>query len=347
MLTIQAQLPARLATDVLHLFILGPGLGESIVVRTPEARWLVVDSHSNVNNGILPEIVLEKYGVAEIEALVLTHPDDDHYKGLAELSEIYSVRKVAATATLLDTDLAAQQFDASYLPDNTQLTVARKGGSSTYNRFSAMARDGEAEYVLLQSGSLLHEEPSGLQIVCHSPGSSTLKRLASEILTANQMSTVLEILWNGHRWVLGADLPAEEWRGISEAVAGHRAMKLPHHGSKDSLSPVWTTKVDDPVREWVTTPFNRGKNRPPQPESLAQLLLVEPWIYLTAVPSRYGHCQAGQATWDQLQANSASEGPPPGDFEPPDHCIVYLCYDRQGQLISGYRLPGTLAVGPG
>jgi hypothetical protein len=37
-------MPSNLAPDRLHLFVIGPGFGESIVIRVPPDHWLVVDS---------------------------------------------------------------------------------------------------------------------------------------------------------------------------------------------------------------------------------------------------------------------------------------------------------------
>ncbi len=345
MLPVEPELPVNLDLGLLHLFILGPGLGESIVLRSPSGKWFVIDSYSNQKSGILPQIVLKKYGVTEIEALVLTHPDEDHYKGLVELTELYPVRKVACTGTLLDADVVPGDFNKSWLPDDAQLVKARKGGAVTYVRFSSLARDGKSQCLALKAGSVLHQEDPEFRVVCHSPDETTLTNIASTDLKANQVSTILEVLWGKERWILGADLPKTEWERLSPELAKHLKIKVPHHGSSGSISPVWTSKTSVDSRDWLVTPYNRGSNRPPQPEALADLLTIESCVHLTSVPTRYGHCSPGNATLAQLKApGTGGAGLPPGDSDPAEHCVIHVCYNGEGKRVDGRRLPGTLAV---
>ena len=345
MLPVKHELPADLNPGLLHLFILGPGLGESIVLRSPSGKWFVIDSYFNQKSGILPEIILKKYDVAELEALVLTHPDEDHYKGLVELTELYPVRKVACTGTLLDGDVVPGDFDRSWLPDDTQLAKARKGGAVTYVRFSSLARDGKSQCLALKAGSVLHQEDPEFRIVCHSPDETTFKSIVSADVKANQVSAVLEVVWGKQRWILGADLPKSEWERLSPELATHLKIKVPHHGSSGSISTVWTSKTNGDPRDWLVTPFNRGSNRPPQPEALAELLAIEQWVHLTSVPTRYGHCVPGDATLAELKPPvPGAAGLPPGDSDPAEHCVIHVCYNRDGKRVDGRRLPGTLAV---
>jgi beta-lactamase superfamily II metal-dependent hydrolase len=87
-----AQLPRPVAGQ-LHIYLLGPGVGESQVVIFPDNRCIVVDgcSQGGVN---LPAALLEHLGIARIEALVLTHPDLDHLRGVAEVVRRFSPRKI-------------------------------------------------------------------------------------------------------------------------------------------------------------------------------------------------------------------------------------------------------------
>lgn len=131
-LPVESELPRTLNPQLLHFFVLGPGLGESIVVRTPAGHWIVVDSHSTVSGGILPVHVLDRYGVEQIEILVLTHPDEDHYKGMADLCDWKNrhPRKVAAIGNLFDADLATREFSADLLPADAERASQRKGAAA-------------------------------------------------------------------------------------------------------------------------------------------------------------------------------------------------------------------------
>ncbi len=87
-----AQLP-RPVHGKLHVYLLGPGVGESQVIVFPDGRCIVVDgcSHGGVN---LPAALLDHLSIAGIDALVLTHPDLDHLRGVAEVVRRFSPRKI-------------------------------------------------------------------------------------------------------------------------------------------------------------------------------------------------------------------------------------------------------------
>lgn len=92
MFPFSAQLP-RPSAGNLHIYLLGPGIGESQVVVFPDGRCMVVDgcTHGDVN---LPEALLEQLNIASIEALVLTHPDLDHVRGVANVVRRFRPRKI-------------------------------------------------------------------------------------------------------------------------------------------------------------------------------------------------------------------------------------------------------------
>lgn len=68
----QDDLLAR-STGTLTVYLLGPGVGESLVLVMPDDRVVVVDSceRAGVN---LPAQLLGKLGITQIDLLVLTHP---------------------------------------------------------------------------------------------------------------------------------------------------------------------------------------------------------------------------------------------------------------------------------
>lgn len=68
----------------LGIYVLGGGVGESIVVVLPDGRLLVMDActHEGVN---LPSLLLRHLDKKVIDLLVVSHPDLDHVRGMAEL----------------------------------------------------------------------------------------------------------------------------------------------------------------------------------------------------------------------------------------------------------------------
>src|SRR5882672_1091181 len=78
-------LPNTLDDQLLHVFVIGPGVGESIVVRIPGGHWIVVDGCMVGREGSAPLALLRHYGVDRIQAAILTHPHMDHARGFSDL----------------------------------------------------------------------------------------------------------------------------------------------------------------------------------------------------------------------------------------------------------------------
>jgi Metallo-beta-lactamase superfamily len=72
---------------LLYVFLFGPGLGESIMVRVPPDHWAVIDSlRRHVATGERnPALQLLERFDASPEVVVLTHPHLDHADGLPSL----------------------------------------------------------------------------------------------------------------------------------------------------------------------------------------------------------------------------------------------------------------------
>jgi hypothetical protein len=68
--------------DHLTVFVFGPGLGELILVRVPPDVWMVVDGCASGDG--YAQRVLDRYQ-ARPQLVVLTHPHEDHSKGLADV----------------------------------------------------------------------------------------------------------------------------------------------------------------------------------------------------------------------------------------------------------------------
>ena len=72
----------------------------------------------------------------------------------------------------------------------------------------------------------------------------------------NAISSAMLVEWGNMRLLLGADVPSTEWPGIGDAFPGlseHAAMKVPHHGSREAIHEVFGDGT--PGRFWVITPF--------------------------------------------------------------------------------------------
>ncbi len=73
----------------LSVHVLGAAKGESIVLQLPNGRWGVVDCYARSLNPTL--MFLRESGVEKLEFLCLTHPHDDHYRGMSQILEEFPV----------------------------------------------------------------------------------------------------------------------------------------------------------------------------------------------------------------------------------------------------------------
>jgi competence protein ComEC len=198
---------------------------------------------------ILP--VLAERRINRIDALVLTHPDNDHIGGAAELllevpvDQIYTNGEDGWSRTALEVDLAAAQRGKSMQP--------------------------------LSAGEILNVAP-GVSLTVLSPDSA---RLADEG-TDNEKSLVMRLDADGLSMLLPADIDSAV---ESELAAWGRGtdvdlIKSPHHGARRSTSNALLA---------MTTPevcvISSGRRNPfghPAPEVLARLKAHHVKVHNTA-----------------------------------------------------------------
>src|SRR3954452_15190803 len=79
----------------LSLHVFGSSKGESIVLELPGGKWGVIDCYApsledEASNPTLR--FLKDRHVDELEFLALTHPHDDHFRGMSQLLQAFPVR---------------------------------------------------------------------------------------------------------------------------------------------------------------------------------------------------------------------------------------------------------------
>src|SRR4051794_24392219 len=90
----------------LHVVLIGPSPGESVLVGTPDGAWLVVDSML----GPVHPLQQHEHPVAEAlrrirahpSLLALTHPHHDHAGGLSDLINVFGDAPVGCVPVWID-----------------------------------------------------------------------------------------------------------------------------------------------------------------------------------------------------------------------------------------------------
>jgi hypothetical protein len=284
-----------LRDDLLYVFVLGPGIGESLVVRVPDEerpRWLVVDSCQFPKPcDCVPALELLRALNKEMRdvTLILTHYHVDHIKGVKLLCD--------------------------------ELVEPRIGlwplGREDRARLGKQAKD-ELDALLLRFEQRLNDEHLGLccELTERTPfmvGELSCKVLsptraqceeafANQVWHHNEISASLWLTWGSLSLLLGADVPPAQWDEIVSRypdvrLSQARFLKVPHHGSTlshqsgvaERVPAAWASPnrcVN--AKWWVLTPFKSGRGSPPKIDEgtgLDLLLRYVPWLFLTAPPA--------------------------------------------------------------
>lgn len=188
--------------DSLIATVLDVGLGDSILIESPDQVRMLVDGGSIGEGQFTICPFLEAQGIERIDLLVMTHPHFDHVGGLSEIFECVEVGAVWTNGRALDeesynlfadaltqwggTVSTPQQGDTSMLGTETQIMVLNTGG----------------EY----------------------PG--------DDVVPVNNDSLVLMVGWSGWNVLLGADVDIEEQNDLVADYGDELAadlVKIPNH----------------------------------------------------------------------------------------------------------------------
>lgn len=296
--------------DTLYVFVAGPGTGEGIAVALPPRGWLLLDGCRCDGPEPLPlRAIVERWrrrGDDPVDAMVLTHPHEDHAKGFAELMDAFDPRVVGVTGVAPSEgspglDLAAFARTPA---------VWRSTRSAVYQALLAIdarfRRDPERICALNAPDRLplIHDDA-----ICHvcGPAADPLARVwpdGDPRLGANRLSVVLTLEFGASHVVLAADLPRVStasgqpvptgWHDVMArhpSLAEHTGLKLPHHGSSEAID---DTLMAPPPRHraWVVTPY--ASSDLPRGDAFDDLLARQSPIHLTA-PSQSRRYQAAAA----------------------------------------------------
>lgn len=223
----------------LTVTFLDVGQGDCIHIETTEGNHYLVDGGSSSVSfvgtyRIIPYLKTE--GAAEIEAVFITHPDEDHCNGIKELMQ--SGKEQGITVKKL------------YLPD-----IGEASRTAAYESLVSAAQENEISVGYISKGQALLEE--GFRLFCLHPEKEYETGEANEfsavLLLQFQSFQVLltgDVEGNGERKLLQSLYETEkgEIPGISFKEGSLTVLKAAHHGSAGStgeeilalLDPVYT-----------------------------------------------------------------------------------------------------------
>ena len=267
----------NLRDDLLYLFTFGPGTGESVLIRIPPDKWVVVDGCKD--GKLVPAAETLRTNDASWSCVVFSHPHKDHAEGLEAVLSLPGNGPVGCVRPILSNLDALQK------------------SSDPHEHLSY----GVVEQLLSKIDDMWEADPTKQWNVKQSDqqfiGDAVLTALHPDIATIessprdpNALSTPILIEWREVKLLLGADLPSREWDALGQHFKGlevHGGLKIPHHGSSGSVSVTFCGEGGDRGRYWVLTPFSPQRlPRFGDAEGLALLLRHVDKVHMTALPQQ-------------------------------------------------------------
>lgn len=307
--------------EEIEVSIFGPGLGECIVIHLGSRNWIILDSCLDDSKNPVALTYLNEIGVdlnSEVKAIIATHWDDDHIKGMSQLLKSCGAAEFAISAALRDSEFRA----FLRVHDNQPVDSLDRGGTEILKCLEHLKDSGRRATPVLERVKIIDWERGELghgkevEVLALSPSAKQfdehvvwltefreeLKRREKEGrprraktrlvgATRNDLSIATIIRFEDVSLILGADVEERGdiemgWSRIVDLHGGKErkswALKVPHHGSKGAHHDgVWSELLTEgPIS--VVTPWRRGGGKLPTEEDCIRLAQLSGAAYLTS-----------------------------------------------------------------
>jgi len=236
------------------------GQGDSILIEFPRGKRMLIDGGGlyedrfDIGKNVIAPFLWKKK-IRRIDFLVLTHPDPDHLKGLNFIASHFSI---------------GQFWDSGLRSD-----------SEFYSQLKKTLLSKKVKWLSL-SEKTPQKKVNGVQIsFLNPPGRVESQKINRNTSFFNNHSLVIKLLFKNIQVLLAGDIEKEvENRLIRK---GHSLsadiLKIPHHGSASSSTPLFIEKVKPTYA--ILSVGERNIGRLPHPEVLKRYERLGSIIYRT------------------------------------------------------------------
>ena len=242
---------ARLFFPSWSMTVIDVGQGDSILLRTPGNRYILVDAGDKSRTDSGKDIIvpfLHHIGVQRLDALVITHPHLDHFGGASSLLRMFPVNEVW-------TNECSRTVDGMEWRDVVEEAIERKVPVREIRRgFTWKESFFGSDFFQLQA--------------IHPKGPTDAGRECRDL---NEASITLRASGLGHSAILTGDLTVPGEKAVLGSLAYLRSdvLKVGHHGSKTSSSEEFLKAVGPQVA--VISSGRRNKFRHPHKQVTERL----------------------------------------------------------------------------
>lgn len=189
----------------LRIYFLDVGQGDSILIQSPDKRYILVDGGPSSSAQKLISNITGNFH-RRIDLVILTHPHNDHYAGLIDVIQKYEIGTII-------------------LPDIT-------GNEPLYNSFLNEVRHQKIKTVFAPNKTDINFGAGIYLDLIDTPRKGAVSK------NANESSIITRILYGSLSIFLTGDAPIEEESAALATNQDLRAdiLKVGHHGSKTSTS---------------------------------------------------------------------------------------------------------------
>jgi competence protein ComEC len=187
----------------LEVTALDVGHGDCLVIRTPSRQTMLIDTGSQEAGAYVVVPYLRYHGIHTVDALVLTHFDEDHLGGAIPVLQSARVRRV--------------------------FTNGAQPTTPTGDRVLALAREARIPQEALSAGRRLTGAAGVDMMILHPPE----RGVPGTRRESNDNSVVIKLTRAGVSWLLGGDIEEGGLPWLMGWGEGLRStiLKVPHHGS--------------------------------------------------------------------------------------------------------------------
>lgn len=263
--------------DRVHVFVLGPSYGESILVKVPLKRWILIDSFLSEQKGssICPVLeLIERSGIS-LSCAVLTHAHEDHCGGWAHIVSKVKIEKLACVDVRATFFKPKKNKKGKGQKKETSKTAAQNPelvfkGKLKQGAVLATLNKWESEpstKVLLDND--LELEIGECKFKCLYPSAKAIKKYKEmDRKKDNAIASPFELHWKDLVLLFGSDLENSGWAEVTASKFRHKFLgyKLAHHGSVGAVNEkLMALQHSDGV--FFGTPWALGSSKLPNFES--------------------------------------------------------------------------------